>query len=907
MNINNVNNNQESFNDFTADLINRYKLWLQTNLLKYLKNVKFILLRIPSIIVADLILLNSESITSSIASPTWFWSSSSSWSSSDNTITGDDRTTTTTTTTSDSQQYEHFYRFNFIFLYFISKFLILAPLFVCLLVFTLNKTYVLRIYKIIVLLSLPFVFKFGIDFVHDNRVYVFNETFELSKTGLVLFIYVMVGSLTILIYNDIYRNFIIDKHKIYNYYQLHRSRGNEVLTNFIDILSNQNHEYFVNNNNRPAAAAASNGRLNTDDVAASADDEDTLPESSEFFHWVNLNKRSLYIVFYSTCSFVLNELKYFKILTDEEEDAKKQLNIMSLGYLLLLTYDLASNFEQIILRLLIQLKLLGRLISQYGLNNFLSFNWFERLKVPYFLRLYFLLKFVLFTVNFLQYKSFYVNLNQILISQNFTENHSLYNTLVSFFRKFSGETNSQHGGGEDELQSHSYSNVFDSTLNQFLFMFNFNATNVASGLNSSSESIFSLIFIYVKFLILNLSNTIISIACTTSLLSYQFYLLGVFVTKITTSNETARQPAPRRDVGAGPPQQQQQPQVPVQETDLSNVGDVAAVLFFLLSIQSGLTSLSGLQRIEKFFKNYSLLFIAILHYFHTSIDSQLMSLSASSKPHNWNNKKLVRVLYVCLLLILIPVVLLVVLLKYFHVSTWLLAASAFNIELIVKMCVSLTLYSLFLIDSKRISSAIEKLSTNKKTDQASSTSGSEMFDNLDDYIYYVKAFGHIFEFVIAIFLFFNGAYILFFESYGAIRALMMCIHAYFHIWCQARKGWSVFIKRRTAIAKLKTLAKFNKNSYIKLLASNSNQRTLDRTDSDDENHDHHDRQLLLAKYESEYEEKKRDVCAICFCELCAHEALITNCKHIFHFSCLRKWLYLQDTCPMCHQVVYQPH
>lgn len=89
-------------------------------------------------------------------------------------------------------------------------------------------------------------------------------------------------------------------------------------------------------------------------------------------------------------SFYLNEMPYLVKRTQDQQLEQKAnyadeepqiMNIMSLGYLLLLTYDLASNFEQILLRVLIQLKLLGRLISQYGLNNFLSFNWFERLKV----------------------------------------------------------------------------------------------------------------------------------------------------------------------------------------------------------------------------------------------------------------------------------------------------------------------------------------------------------------------------------------------------------------------------------------------------------------------------------------------------------------------------------------------
>ena len=77
--------------------------------------------------------------------------------------------------------------------------------------------------------------------------------------------------------------------------------------------------------------------------------------------------------------------------------------------------------------------------------------------------------------------------------------------------------------------------------------------------------------------------------------------------------------------------------------------------------------------------------------------------------------------------------------------------------------------------------------------------------------------GHIVEFIVALVLFFNGAYILLFESYGAIRAIMMTIHAYFHIWCQARKGWSAFVKRRSAISKMRLLPVFNLESFAHLM------------------------------------------------------------------------------------------
>ena len=33
-------------------------------------------------------------------------------------------------------------------------------------------------------------------------------------------------------------------------------------------------------------------------------------------------------------------------------------------------------------------------------------------------------------------------------------------------------------------------------------------------------------------------------------------------------------------------------------------------------------------------------------------------------------------------------------------------------------------------------------------------------------------------------------------------------------------------------------------------------------------------------------------------------AKVTRCNHYFHGACLRKWLYVQDSCPLCHAALY---
>lgn len=59
-----------------------------------------------------------------------------------------------------------------------------------------------------------------------------------------------------------------------------------------------------------------------------------------------------------------------------------------------------------------------------------------------------------------------------------------------------------------------------------------------------------------------------------------------------------------------------------------------------------------------------------------------------------------------------------------------------------QVLVSLATYTLFLLDARR----------------------QTFWEKLDDYVYYIKAFGNSVEFCFGIFLFFNGAWILLFES-----------------------------------------------------------------------------------------------------------------------------------------------
>ncbi|NP_001086363.1 ring finger protein 139 S homeolog [Xenopus laevis] len=273
------------------------------------------------------------------------------------------------------------------------------------------------------------------------------------------------------------------------------------------------------------------------------------------------------------------------------------------------------------------------------------------------------------------------------------------------------------------------------------------------------------------------------------------------------------------------------------EEEDKRLGFVAPVLFFILALQTGLSGLKPEERLVRLCRNMCLLLTAVLHFIHGMTDPVLMSLSAS---HVSSYRRHLPVLLVSAFLFVLPVLLSCVLWHYYALNTWLFAVTAFCVELCLKVIVSLTVYTLFMIDGYY----------------------NVLWEKLDDYVYYVRSTGSIIEFVFGVIMFGNGAYTMMFESGSKIRACMMCLHAYFNIYLQARNGWKTFMNRRKAVKKINSLPEVN----------GLESRKID------------------------------DVCAICYQEFHT-SARITPCHHYFHALCLRKWLYIQDTCPMCHQKV----
>lgn len=122
----------------------------------------------------------------------------------------------------------------------------------------------------------------------------------------------------------------------------------------------------------------------------------------------------------------------------------------------------------------------------------------------------------------------------------------------------------------------------------------------------------------------------------------------------------------------------------VEDPEDRNIGTVSAMLFFILALQTGITGMDPEKRLQRLYRNICLLFTAILHFIHNMVNPLLNSLSAS---RNMSVQRHARALAVCMFLIAFPAWFLFYLWRNEGlVSTWLLAVSAFSIEVIIKVC-----------------------------------------------------------------------------------------------------------------------------------------------------------------------------------------------------------------------------
>ena len=177
-----------------------------------LKHMRFIFLRLPPLLLADLILLNSDYITNMFHNNSSETSLISSFA-----------------------------------LYMVSRFVLMFLLIVCLLIFTLSRTYILNIYKCITLVALPFIFTFLIDLVnaaaqHTDYINLVGYEMCAPKLVFIFLIYTVIAFLTIILYYDIYKHIIFDKHNVYRIYHELRDGGTDSMISYMEQLANEQYE-----------------------------------------------------------------------------------------------------------------------------------------------------------------------------------------------------------------------------------------------------------------------------------------------------------------------------------------------------------------------------------------------------------------------------------------------------------------------------------------------------------------------------------------------------------------------------------------------------------------------------------------------------------------------------------------
>ena len=198
-----------------------------------------------------------------------------------------------------------------------------------------------------------------------------------------------------------------------------------------------------------------------------------------------------------------------------------------------------------------------------------------------------------------------------------------------------------------------------------------------------------------------------------------------------------------------------------------------------------------------------------------------------------------RALSMCIGLMVTPLYLSFSLFNVFEADLWLMIIVSSCLLTAIQTLGSLMIYFLFMADHRRV----------------------EPWESLDDIVYGIHALCHVLEFGIALSVLFYGGMESLHTDYNLLGGVVILVHCYFNVWQRAQAGWQSFLSRREAAHKINSLPSASKVELSAL----------------------------------------QDVCAICFEEM--KFAKVTPCHHFFHNVCLRRWLYVQDKCPLCHKSI----
>ncbi|KAM8939613.1 RING finger protein 145-like [Pelodytes ibericus] len=253
------------------------------------------------------------------------------------------------------------------------------------------------------------------------------------------------------------------------------------------------------------------------------------------------------------------------------------------------------------------------------------------------------------------------------------------------------------------------------------------------------------------------------------------------------------------------------------------------------------TGLLDLQVLQRTFLLSIILFIVITSTLQSMIEIADPIVLALGATRNRSPWKHFRGVSMCVFLLLFPCYMAYKISHFFHMDFWLLILVSSCMLTSLQVLWTLFIYGLFMVELLQ-DSRVEKM---------------------DEIIYSVNAVSRVMEFLVALCVVAYGSWESIFGEWSWMGVSVIIVHSYFNVWLRAQSGWKSFLLRREAVKKINALPRA---TSMQLSAHN-------------------------------------DVCSICFQDMSV--AVITHCSHFFHGDCLRKWLYVQDNCPMCHQQVKQ--
>lgn len=251
------------------------------------------------------------------------------------------------------------------------------------------------------------------------------------------------------------------------------------------------------------------------------------------------------------------------------------------------------------------------------------------------------------------------------------------------------------------------------------------------------------------------------------------------------------------------------------------------------------TGLLEMQVLQRTFLLSIILFIVVTSTLQSMIEIADPIVLALAATGNRSVWKHVRGLSLCLFLLVFPTFMAYKIAYFFHMDFWLLILVSSCLLTSLQVLGTLFIYALFMMELF-LDSRVERM---------------------DEIIYGVNAVSRVLEFLVALCVVAYGTWESIFGEWSWMGVSVIIVHSYFNVWLRAQSGWKSFLLRREAAKKISHLPRATEEE---LRAHN-------------------------------------DVCSICFQEMSI--AVITTCGHYFHGDCLKKWLYVQDTCPLCHQLV----